>query len=211
MKYLGMPMGMWALFEGSFREQLTAVFGYDADTAREIERKAKPKYKEIIRDLPEFEKADRFKMNIVNSAMLGAFILSMPQRPEVEPLTEYYARAMMTKPMKWFCRKSGKAKFTEKDIAGMKATAELKAADRNPYPWNMDYYEYPDGSGYEGRFFKCGICELMKKLGLYALTPAMCHLDYTMSEAGGATDFVRKYTLASGGPYCDCGYKKKKA
>ena len=211
MKYLGMPMGMWALFAGSFRGQLTAVFGYDADTAREIERKAKPKYKEIIRDLPEFEKADRFKMNIVNSAMLGAFILSMPQRPEVEPLTEYYARAMMTKPMKWFCRKSGKAKFTEKDIAGMKATAELKAADRNPYSWNMDYYEYPDGSGYEGRFFKCGICELMKKLGLYDLTPAMCHLDYTMSEAGGATDFVRKYTLASGGPYCDCGYKKKKA
>ena len=211
MKYLGMPMGMWALFEGSFREQLTAVFGYDADTAREIERKAKPKYKEIIRDLPEFEKADRFKMNIVNSAILGAFILSMPQRPEVEPLTEYYAKAMMTKPMKWFCRKSGKAKFTEKDIAGMKATAELKAADRNPYSWNMDYYEYPDGSGYEGRFFKCGICELMKKLGLYDLTPAMCHLDYTMSEAGGATDFVRKYTLASGGPYCDCGYKKKKA
>ena len=211
MKYLGMPMGMWALFAGSFREQLTAVFGYDADTAREIERKAKPKYKEIIRDLPEFEKADRFKMNIVNSAMLGAFILSMPQRPEVEPLTEYYARAMMTKPMKWFCRKSGKAKFTEKDIAGMKATAELKAADRNPYSWNMDYYEYPDGSGYEGRFFKCGICELMKKLGLYDLTPALCRLDYTMSEADGATDFVRKYTLASGGPYCDCGYKKKKA
>ena len=211
MKYLGMPMGMWALFAGSFREQLTAVFGYDADTAREVERKAKPKYKEIIRDLPEFEKADRFKMNIVNSAMLGAFILSMPQRPEVEPLTEYYAKAMMTKPMKWFCRKSGKAKFTEKDIAGMKATAELKAADRNPYSWNMDYYEYPDGSGYEGRFFKCGICELMKKLGLYDLTPALCRLDYTMSEAGGATDFVRKYTLASGGPYCDCGYKKKKA
>ena len=29
-----------------------------------------------------------------------------------------------------------------------------------------------------------------------------------MSEAGGVTDFVRQYTLASGGPYCDCGYKK---
>ena len=66
--------------------------------------------------LPEFEKADRFKRNIVNCAMIGAFILS---------------------------------------------------------------------------------------------TPALCRLDYTMSEAGGATDFVRQYTLASGGPYCDCGYKKK--
>ena len=50
---------------------------------------------------------------------------------------------------------------------------------------------------------------LMKELGLYDLTPALCRLDYTMSEAGGATDFVRQYTLASGGPYCDCGYKKK--
>ena len=210
MKYTGMPMGMWTLFAGSFRKHLTAVFGYDAAAAAEIAKRAKPKYREIIASLPEFEKADRFQMNIVNCAMLASFILSMPERPDVERLTEYYADAMMTKPMKWFCRKSGKSKFTEKDIAGMKATAALKAAERNPYSWNMDFYEYPDGSGYEGRFFKCGICVLMKELGLYDLTPALCRLDYTMSDAGGATDFVREYTLASGGPYCDCGYKKKK-
>ena len=116
MKYIGTPMGMWVLFAGSFQKQLTAVFGYDADAAKAITKKAKPKYKAIIADLPEFEKADRFKMNIVNCAIIGAFILS---------------------------------------------------------------------------------------------TPALCRLDYTMSEAGGATDFVRQYTLASGGPYCDCGYKKK--
>jgi|GEM_PF-2006880 len=88
-------------------------------THAKIKRNAllfKAVYKAIIADLPEFEKADRFKMNIVNCAMLAAFILS---------------------------------------------------------------------------------------------TPALCRLDYTMSEAGGATDFVRQYTLASGGPYCDCGYKKK--
>ena len=211
MKYAGMPMGMWALFAGSFRRQLTVVFGLDTATAKAVTKKAKPKYKAIIADLPEFEKADRFKMNIVNCAMLGAFILSMPQRPDVERLTRYYADAMMTGPMKWFCRKSDKKKFTAEDIAGMKATAALKAADRNPYSWNMDYLAYPDGSGYEGRFTKCGICVLMEKLGLYDLTPALCHLDYTMSEAGGATDFVREYTLASGGPYCDCGYRRKNA
>ena len=209
MKYIGMPMGMWTLFAGSFREQLTAVLGYDADTAKAIAQKAKPKYKEILADLPEFEKGDRFQMNLVNCAMLGAFILSMPRRPKLEPLTEYYAAAMMTGPMKWFCRRSGKSKFTEKDLAAMRMTAELRAADRNPYSWNMELYEYPDGSGYEARFSRCGICELMKKLGLYDLTPALCRLDYTMSEAGGVTDFVREYTLASGGPYCDCGYKKK--
>ena len=132
MKYAGMPMGMWVLFAGSFQKQLTAVLGYDADTAKAITKKAKPQYREIIRRLPEFEKADRFKMNIVNCAMIGAFILSMPQRPEVDRLTEYYAKAMMTAPMQWFCRKSGKSKFSAKDIAGMKVTAALNAADRNP-------------------------------------------------------------------------------
>ena len=210
MKYAGMPTAMWALFVKSFQRQLTAVLGYDTDTAREITRKAKSKYREILAKLPEFEKGDRFRMNIVGCAMLCAFILSMPRRPEVGELTDYYAKAMMTPLMRWFCRQSGKAKYTSKDIAGMKATAARKAADRNPYSWNMDFYEYPDGSGYEGRFSKCGICTLMKELGLYDLTPAMCHLDYTMSEAGGVTDFVREYTLASGGPYCDCGYKKKR-
>ena len=209
MKYIGMPFGMWTLFAPSFRNQLTAVFGYDTDTAKAITKKAKPKCREIISELPEFEKGDRFKMNLVNCAMIGAFILSMPKRPDTERLTVYYANAMMTKPMQWFCRRSGKSKFTAKDIADMKATAALRAADRNPYSWNMEFYEYPDGSGYEGRFTKCGICVLMQKLGLYDLTPALCRLDYTMSEAGGVTDFVRQYTLASGGPYCDCGYKKK--
>ena len=161
MTYFGMPFGMWTLFAGSFQKQLTVVFGYDVDTAKTVTKKAKPKYREIISELPEFEKGDRFKMNLVNCAMIGAFILSMPERPKVDRLTDYYAKSMMTKPMKWFCQMSGKSKFTEKDIAGMKATA------------------------------------------------ALCRLDYTMSEAGGATDFVRQYTLASGGPYCDCGYKKK--
>ena len=207
--YFGMPFVMWALLAPSFRKQLTAVFGYDTERAKAITRKAKSEYRRIIAGLPEFEKGDRFKMNLVNAAMVGAFVLSMPERPDVERLTIYYADAMMTKPVKCFCRMSGKSKFTEKDIAGMKATAALRAADRNPYSWNMDFYEYPDGSGYEGRFTKCGICVLMKDLELYDLTPALCHLDYTMSEAGGVTDFVRQYTLASGGPYCDCGYKRK--
>lgn len=209
MKYAGMPFGMWMLFKGSFRSHLTSVLGYTPAAAKDITAAAKPVYRRIIAGLPAFEKADRFKMNIVNCAMVAAFVLSMPQRPDVPQLTEYYARSMMTRPMQWFCRKSGKRKYTKKDIAAMQATAALKAADRNPYSWNMEFYEYPDGSGYEGRFTKCGICTLMRELGLYDLTPALCHLDYTMSEAGGVTDFVREYTLASGGPYCDCGYKRK--
>lgn len=48
---------MWTMFSGSFQKQLTAVFGYDSDTAKGIAKSAKPKYKAIISDLPEFEKA----------------------------------------------------------------------------------------------------------------------------------------------------------
>ena len=210
MRYAGMPWGMWLLFAGSFRRQLSAVYGYDPATAKEITTKATPKYKEIIDRLPEFEKTDRFKMNIVNCAMFSAFLLNLPERPTVEKTTAYYRASMMTAPMKWFCRMSGKKKFSEKDIQGMRATAALRAADRNPYSWNMEYLPYSDGSGYEARFTSCGICTLMQELGLFDLVPAMCRLDYTMSEAGGASEFVREYTLASGGPYCDCGYKKRK-
>ena len=202
-------MGMWALFAGSFRRELTAVFGYDAAAAKEITKNAKPRYRKIIAGLPEFEKADRFKMNIVNCAMLCAFVLSMPQRPDVQRLTDYYAKSMITAPMRWFCRMSGKKKFSRQDIDGMKTTAAFKAADWNPYSWNMEFCLYPDDSGYEARFSQCGICTLMRELGLFDLVPAMCALDYSMSEVGGASHFVRECTIANGDDYCDCGYKRR--
>ena len=209
MKYLGLPAGLWALFVSSFRRQLIDVLGYDRAAAKRITKAAHGEYREIIARLPDFEPGDRFQMNIVSCAMLAAFVLHMPERPTVDVLTDYYAAAMMTGPMKWFYRMSGRQKFSAKDVAGMKKTAALNAADRNPYSWNMEFLPYPDGSGYEARFSKCGICTLMGELGLADLTPAMCRLDYTMSDAGGTTDFVREYTLASGGPYCDCGYRKR--
>ena len=116
MRWTGMPMAMWAVFARSFQTQLTAVLGYDAVTAKQITKTAKPKYKEIIAKLPKFEKGDRFSMNIIGCAMLGAFVLCMPKRPDTEALTVYYENAQMTPLMKWFCRKSGKSKFTAKDI-----------------------------------------------------------------------------------------------
>ncbi len=209
MKYGGMPWGMWVLFGNSFQEKLVNVLNYHRNEAAGIAAEAKKEYRKIIKELPVFEKGDRFKMNIISCAMLSAFILHLKEKPTVKQMTEYYESAMMIPAMKWFCRKMGKMKFTKKDIQGMKKTAALNAADRNPYSWNMNFLPYPDDSGYEARFYKCGICTLMKELGLQEYTPAMCHLDYSMSEAGGVTDFIRDYTLASGGPYCDCGYKKK--
>lgn len=100
MKYIGMPMGMWVLFKKSFERNLITEFGLDREAARKVEAKAKPQYQEIIAGLPEFEKGDRFKMNIVNCALLAAFVLNMPERPDVKRLTKYYANSMMIPAMK---------------------------------------------------------------------------------------------------------------
>ncbi len=209
MKYAGMPAAMWMMYQKSFRNHLVSDLGISENMAVKITKQAKPEYRKIIEKLPEFEKGDRFKTNIVNCALLIAFLLKMEQRPTVEQLTIFYERAMTMPSTKMFCRKAGKTKFSEKDIEAQKATAALKAGDRNPYSWTMKYIPYEDGSGYEARFFTCGICTLMKEYGFFDLVPAMCHLDYVMSDLGGASTFVREYTLASGGPYCDCGYKKR--
>lgn len=209
MKYTGMPSGMWLLFAGSFRKQLVRVLKYDAAEAKGITAKARLKYREVISSLPEFERADAFKMNIVNCALFSAFLLGMPERLSLPDATAYIQASMMTSVMKAFCRLRGKKKFSEADINDMKARAALRAADRNPYSWNMEFLPYPDGSGYEARFSRCGICALMTELGLTDLIPAMCSLDYSMSEAGGAADFVREYTLATGGTYCDNGFRRK--
>lgn len=209
MRYAGMPSGMWLVFARSFQTHLVSVLGYDKDEAKQICAAAKPRYRSIIRGLPTFERKDRFAINIVNCALFSSILLSLPKRPSLEEAVTYYGESMMCGAMRWFCRMSGRRKFTEADYAAMRDTAALRAADRNPYSWNMDFLPYPNNSGYEARFTSCGICTLMGELGLFDLVGAMCHLDYTMSEASGVSEFVRRHTLAAGGPYCDCGYKKR--
>ncbi len=210
MKYSGMPSVMWVLFISSFEQALANVFYIRNEEIKRIAKQAKAEYRKIIESLPEFEKGDRFKMNIVSCAMFAAFCRQFCPLPEVKDLTEFYKQGMMNRKMKLFCKISGLKKFSKRDREGMMETAKFRAADRNPYSWNMNYLPYADGSGYEASFTRCGICTLMKQLGLEKAIPAMCRLDYTMAEASGVCDFIRDHTLASGGPYCDCGYKKKR-
>jgi len=207
MEYKGMPMGMWVLFAKSFEEKLVRVLHFNKEESKVIRKKAEKSYKEIIAKLPEFAKEDRFKMNIVNCALLSAFYLSMDRKPSLEEMTQYYKEAMMIKPMLLFCKISGKNKFSKKDIESLNQSSKRRDGDRNPYSWNFDVIMHEDG--YTACFTSCGICTLMKELGIEEIIPAMCRLDYTMSEASGASIFKRDYTLASGGPYCDCRYIRK--
>ena len=54
MRYLGMPMGMWALYKKPFQNHLVSVLGFKEEEAARVAAAAKPKFKEIIAKLPEF-------------------------------------------------------------------------------------------------------------------------------------------------------------
>ncbi|MDY2690264.1 MAG: hypothetical protein SOV41_01535, partial [Oscillospiraceae bacterium] len=60
MKYVPMQTGMWAVFAGSFRKNLEAVFDLDPKTAGAVTAAAKKQYRRILRELPDFEKATGF-------------------------------------------------------------------------------------------------------------------------------------------------------
>ena len=208
MKYFGMPLGMWALFSKSYRNNLD-IFNIDEKEGKVVTKSSKKMYKDIIKKIPDFEKKDRFKMNIVSCAMFIAFLLNIKNKPSLDDVIKWYNQSMNTRLLHLFCKISGKSKFKNKTYVSLTKTAELKTGDRNPYSWNMEFYPYSDDSGYEVRFTKCGICHLLKEYGLFEYTKAMCELDYTMSDLGGASIFKREHTIASGGEYCDCGYYKK--
>lgn len=139
MKYIPMQTGMWAVFAASFRKNLTAIFGLDGKTARTVTANAKQTYAQILKELPDFEKGDRFLMNIVSCAMLAAFVLSMPERPDVTRLTSYYEQSMMTPAMRFYCRKSGSRRFSPESLSAMEKLRSFapRTGTRIPGTWTI--------------------------------------------------------------------------
>lgn len=206
MKYSFMPRAMWAIFRSSFEQELYRMSNADAPV---IIYGAGKRYREILEPIPEFEKGDRFLVNILSAAMLAAVYLELPEKPELKKVEDFYHHAMTENPvMKLFLKKSnsytpeGQAKLARQaaDSAGRLA--------RNPYTWKFTYEPGPDINSYSAIFTACGIKHLFDTLGISEITPAMCTYDYEMAEVGGSI-FTREYTLTGGGHCCDCHYRKR--
>ncbi len=84
MRCTGLPQGMWLRFKKSFEQNMVSVLGFGRSEATKIIARAKPQYREIITALPEFEKGDRFKMNLVNCALFSALLLNMDKKPTLD-------------------------------------------------------------------------------------------------------------------------------
>ncbi len=206
MKYGMMPWLMWTVFRDTFARELPRLT--DAPAGPLMERVHR-RYREILAPIPEFEKGDRFLVNILSASMLSAVLLELPEQPTVKAVESYYHHAMTDNAaMKLFLKKGGR--YTAKAQAKLAQQARDSAGRlaANPYTWSFTYEPGPDLNSYTTNFTACGILHLLDTLGLAEYTPAMCTYDYDMAELGGSI-FTREFTLAGGGSCCDCHYRKR--
>lgn len=73
MRYGFIQRLMWTGFKGTFRKQLSKSF--DERNPAEVMKNARKKYRKILSGVDEFEKGDRFLMNILSCAMLSVVLL----------------------------------------------------------------------------------------------------------------------------------------
>lgn len=204
MKYGILQRGMWLAFRGSFLSALAEVLRETSPAL--VMKKAQSDYRIILSGVDEFDQDDRFIINILSCAMLSAVLRSVEKTYEVSKIQEYYETAMNTPVMRFFATHSGV--YTIKGQAAMKRRAERSQEITNPYSWKFTYEPGKTVNQYTAIFSTCGICRLMREFGLEKYIPAMCAFDYAMN-AMDHTEFSRKYTLALGGPCCDCHYSHR--
>lgn len=205
MRYGFMQGAMWIVFHSSFKEAVKTVL--DENDVDGVMKRAKKKYREILADIDEFDKGSRFLTNILSCAMLSAVLLCVEKRYDVEIVRIYYKAAMDNKIMRRAV--VSKRNYTEKGRARLRGFAEKSQSITNPYDWKFKVEDGETINQYTAIFYTCGICTLMNSLGLSEYIPAMCAFDYDMSAMNN-TKFTREFTLAAGGPYCDCHYDHSK-
>ncbi len=208
MKYGFIERMMWTGYKGTFKKQLTQTL--NEENPKQVMKSAHKKYKEILKNLPEFDKGDRFIINIVNCALLSSVLLSLEKKYSLEEVRVYYRKAMCEN----FLTKAassgpkGRRSYTVKGREKLKMQAKQSESITNPYSWKFSVEDGETINQYTAYFYTCGICKLMTELGLKEYIPAMCTLDYDMAALNN-TEFTREYTLAGGGEYCDCHYNHR--
>lgn len=202
MKYGLIQRFFWTAFKGTFEKELTEVFC--SREPKKVMKQAHAEYRKILSGIDEFDKDDRFLFNILSASLFSAVLLNVEEKPSLEQAREYYRLAMNSN---FFMQKAAqKSKsYTEKGRAKLKADAEKSQSCTNPYSWKFTVEDGETINQYTATFHTCGICYLLTKLGLKEYIPAMCSYDYDMA-AMNHTEFTREYTIAGGGPYCDCHY-----
>lgn len=196
--------GMWIIYKNSFKKSM--IKNLDEKNIDKIVISSKKAYKNIISKLPEFDKEDRYKTNLISCVMLIAFLENLENKYTLDQITKFYSDGMNNWITRYFCKHSDT--YTEKGQEKLSKDAKESYQLKNPYTWKYTYEKGKTVNEYIVKFYTCGICKLMKEYGFEDYIPAMCKYDYDMAKMCNL-EFKREYTLAGGGQYCDCYYKRK--
>ena len=202
MKYSLIQKMMWSCYKPSFKKQLSLTL--QETDPKKVMKAAHRKYRDIVKKVDEFNKGDRFLVNILSCALLCSVLLSVEKNYSLEEIRSYYRNAMCTNIMTKMATKKTIA-YTIKGREKLKKQAEASQRMKNPYSWRFTIEDGKTINQYTATFYTCGICQLMKELGLSKYIPAMCTLDYDMARMNH-TKFSRQCTLAEGHSFCDCHY-----
>lgn len=137
------------------------------------------------------------------TVLFAAGVFCIEKKYDTETVRIYYKTAMDNKIMRKVA--VSERNYTEKGRARLKAFAGKSQGITNPYDWKFTVEDGGTINQYTATFYTCGICTLMNQLGLSEYIPAVCAFDYDLA-AMNHTKFTREFTLAAGGPYCDCHY-----
>ena len=196
---------MWKVFRPTFQKN-TSIIG--VEDSRTLMKKAKIKYYEILKDIPEYGENDVLLINLIGAAMYAAVYISLEKKPTIDQLSEYYEIAMNSNiVMKIFLKSSNY--YSKKYQDSLKKSSEKSQKSSNPYTWRFKIIQGDTLENFDVIFDKCGIWHMMNQLGILEATPALCRYDYGMAKLTN-TVFTREQTLAGGGTMCDCHYQKKK-
>lgn len=141
MRYGFIQRLMWTGFKGTFRKQLSKSFG--ESNPAEVMKNARKKYREILSGVDEFEKGDRFLMNILSCAMLSAVLFSTEKKYSLEEVRVYYRRAMCGNFLMKAAAKKSRA-YTAKGRELLKSQAKESEKNTNPYSWKFSESIYGD-------------------------------------------------------------------
>lgn len=196
---------MWTVFRPTFQKN-TSIIG--VEDSKSLMKKAKIKYYEILKDIPEYGENDVLLINLIGAAMYAAVYISLEKKPTIDQLSEYYEIAMNSNiVMKIFLKSSDY--YSKKYQNSLKKSAEKSQKSSNPYTWRFKVIQGDTLESFDAIFDKCGIWHMMNQLGIPEATPALCRYDYAMAKLTN-TVFTREQILAGGGTMCDCHYRKKK-
>lgn len=144
---------MWTVFRPTFQKN-TSIIG--VEDSKTLMKKAKIKYYEILKDIPEYGENDVLLINLIGAAMYASVYISLEKKPTIDQLSEYYEIAMNSNiVMKIFLKSSNY--YSKKYQNSLIKSSEKSQKSSNPYTWRFKVIQGDTLESFDAIFDRCGM------------------------------------------------------